>query len=403
MYGQASAPQNDVKFAAERRQEFVRFNPQYIALRTSYGERARALAGEVFARERAGKDTACAHQMLLEIAWRLRYTAMFDRIEQQLDQLQKLLSQPEGRREAGAREQDPVDGSWGGCQTEWFLKLETTVSEYLPTHSPQYPFRFLDRINSPEKLRDYFNSISVSDIARDGIDHGLELNHSSSDLLRLILRDQPAGYPWAPGMKAAMRDVITHFRNPETAWWGERYVHEGKREFVDNLSITFHMVSYLDGQVSNLSKLIETTLAVKDLNEPAGWLANGAYNNHNNMDVAALFRYGWPVATNNQRAAMRNELRKMLDWCLADSLQPDGSFRVSIADEGSPEEAEYYGTAFLARIGFFDTKRRFWTAESFPQAEEIRRRLQGYIEEHVQSGAAGGSYYDSALEYLRKE
>lgn len=236
--------------------------------------------------------------MLLQIAWRLRFTAQFNRINDELNDLQQLISHPDRKREATAREQNPVDGSWGGCQTEWFLRLETTVSEYLPTHSPKYELRFLDRVNSPEKLRNYFDSIAVSDIARYGIDHNLELNHSSSDLVRLILRDQPAAYRWAPGMKDAVRNAVSGFHSPQTAWWGESYVHNRRVEFVDNLSITFHMVSYLDRQVPDVSKLIDTTLAVKDLDEPPGWLANGSYNNHNNMDVAVLFGYGWQAAQN---------------------------------------------------------------------------------------------------------
>ena len=399
--GQVHAPpQSDIRFAAERQQDFIRFDPHYTDLRASYSARARFLANKVFSQERSGRDTACAHQMLLQIAWRLRYTATFGRIDHELNELQHLISHPDAKREAMGREQNSEDGSWGGCQTEWFLRLETTVSEYLPTHSPTYALRFLDRINSPEKLRAYFDSIVISDIARYGVDHNLELNHSSSDLLRLILRDKPAGYHWAPGMKEAILNAVSAFRNPQTGWWGERYVHNGHVEFVDNLSITFHMVSYQDGNVSDLGRVIDTTLAVKELNEPSGWLANTSYNNHNNMDVAVLFRYGWQAATIEQRRVMADELTKMLRWCLTDSLQPDGSFLVSMADEGSPEEAEYYGTAFLARIGFFSPKQRFWTKESFPQADEVRQRLKAYIERHVQSGAAGGSYYKSALEDL---
>jgi len=235
------------------------------------------------------------------------------------------------------------------------------------------------------------------------VDHDLELNHSSSDLLRLILRNKPRGYVWAPGMKAAVLEAVSGFRNPQTGWWGERYVHGDSTEFVDNLSITFHMVSYQKGRVPELARVVDTALAVKDLNEPPGWLGNGAFTDHNNMDVAVLFHYGWPEATAGQRKQMARELARMLHWCLTDSLQPDGSFRVSIADEGSPEEAEYYGTAFLARIGYFSPRERFWTTGNFPDAGEVRRRIQSYIERHLGSGAAGGSYYQSALEYLNDE
>ena len=87
-------------------------------------------------------------------------------------------------------------------------------------------------------------------------------------------------------------DLILHdLRNPATGFWGERYVHhDGQTEFVDNLSITFHVVRYLDGEVPDMDKVVATTLAVKDLDFPSGWRLNGHYWDHLNMDVAELFR-----------------------------------------------------------------------------------------------------------------
>jgi hypothetical protein len=198
-----------------------------------------------------------------------------------------------------------------------------------------------------------------------------------------------------------MMDLLfNRFRNPETGWWGERYVRDGAVRFVDDLSMTFHTVSYLDGKIPEMSKVIDTALALKEINFPAGWLYEGAYWNHNNMDVAVLFRYGWPHADARQRQAMRTELEKMLHWCLGESLQPDGSFRPIIAD-ASLEEANYFGATFLARAGYFDAGRRFWTDAAFPEADEVRRRILGNVREHMKTGGAGGFYYQSILEELR--
>ena len=250
---------------------------------------------------------------------------------------------------------------------------------------------------APQKLRNYFASIEVSDIASDGMNHRRALNESLADLVRFILHDSPAGYPWAPGMKSGiMQIVLDQVRNPETGWWGERYRHNGQIYFVDDLSITFHMLSYLAGNVPDLSKIVRTALALKDLHYPQGWLEDGGFSNHNNMDAAVLFHYGWNSATPNQKKAMAEELSKMLSWCLTESLQPDGSFHTT-TDDDSLEEAEYFGTAFLARIGFFNKTRRFWTNQEFPQAEQIRQRMRAYITKHR---ATGGAYYGSALDQL---
>jgi hypothetical protein len=95
---------------------------------------------------------------------------------------------------------------------------------------------------------------------------------------------------------------------------------------------------------------------------------------------------------------MVEQIEKMLNWCLTESLQADGSF-VHGGDD-SVEENTYFGAAFLSRIGFFDRKRRFWTKREFPEAPEIRQRITRFINQHRTEGAVGGTYYENALREL---
>ncbi len=390
-------PSSDITHRADIRRDFERFNPLYKKLLVERRQRALDLGRQVFELEDNRADAACAHQILLEIKWLLGSTGDFSRIDTRLDDLQHALNGP--KRAALARKQYPVDGSWGYCYTEWFFKLDATY-DYAKGQRPVYPLRFLDRVNSPTKLQIYFSSIAVSDVARTGIDHRRELNEALADLLRLILHDRPEGYVWAPGMKSAMmRIVLDQVRSKQTGWWGERYQHDGKTYFVDDLSITFHMLSYLNGDVPDLGRVLSTALALKNLNYPQGWLEDGGYSNHNNMDAVVVFHYCWNSATPAQRKEIAGEIAKMLDWCLKASLQPDGSFRRS-SDDDSIEESEYFGTAFLARAGFFDKARCFWTDREFPEAGDIERRIRSRIMKHLSSGATGGAYYKSALAQL---
>jgi hypothetical protein len=147
-----------------------------------------------------------------------------------------------------------------------------------------------------------------------------------------------------------------------------------------------------------MQRVVESTLAFKDLNEPAGWLSDGQFTDHNNMYVAVLFRFGWSAADPSQRQLMAEQIQKMLDWSLTRSLQKDGTF--AQGGDDSIEENIYFGTAFLARIGFFDPNRRFWTMKDFPEAPEIRQRITRYIDEHRSSAADGGTYYESAIREL---
>jgi hypothetical protein len=260
-----------------------------------------------------------------------------------------------------------------------------------------------DRVNSPQKLEEYFTTLATSDVARTGLDHRKELNESLSNLTRLILRDQPASYHWDPKLKSTITTLILGpLRNPQTGWWGERYVRNGGTEFVDDLSVTFHVVSYLGGKVPDLSRAMEHLLAVKDLDYPFGWLDEGRSANHHNMDVVTLLRYGWPEMSEPQKTAAAAEIAKMLDWCLSRSLQADGSFKPDVNSTDSTEESTAWGVAFLSRIGYFDASLRFWTSASYPEAEQVRLRLLDYVQKHKDSGGAGGGYYETALQELRK-
>lgn len=377
--------------------DFLAFDPHYIESRVKRVTRARTLGKQVISLEHAGKNTRLSHQILSEIIWLLSASADFSRIDRRLDDLEASLDHPE--RQPDADTQNADDGSWGKGYTEWFFRL---VGTYPNLDRPgQVPLRLLDRINSPEKLTDYLLSVATSEIARTGRDNERELNESLSCLLRMILRQKPKDFAFDPRLKATITDLVLHrLRNPGTGFWGERYVHaDGSVEFVDNLSITFHVVSYLDGSVPDLDKVVATTLAIRDADFPAGWRLNGKYWDHLNMDVAEVFRLGWPQATDAQKQEMGTEIDKMLRWCLSESLQSDGSFKF-VEGDNSKEEGAYYGASFLARVGYFDKSRRFWTDRDFPEAEEVRRRIIANILKHRSSAGVGEDYYGSALNQL---
>jgi hypothetical protein len=376
--------------------EYLEYNPRYDEERAARITRTHPLLLRDRELEAAGRPTDGAKQILWELKALLTQTADFGLIDRRLSDLELLLANPDG-----PDGQDPIDGSWGRHYTEWYCKLDATLDQlgtaYWKSRTPPIPLRFLDRVNSPELLTRYLSSVSVSDVARTGVDHLLEFNIALGDLMRLILRDRPSGYPWDPGLKSCLKDLIfSRFRNPSTGWWGERYVRGGQTVFVDDLSTTFHVVSYLDGKVPDLPRVIDTTLAVRDLDYPVGWRFKGEYWNHNNMDVVALFKAGWAQASADQRDAMAGEIAKMLQWCLTQSLQSDGMFKPNSGD-GSLEEGTYYGASFLARIGYFDKADRFWTNREFPEAEAVRQRIAGFIIKHLGSGGSGGGYYEDAL------
>lgn len=389
---QVSTP--DLQSAAMVRKDMIAFNPQYVSLMEPRVRSLEEMEKQVREREAAMRDVSCSHQIVTELRWLMGSTAELRRIDARLNALRASLAHPE--LEAQAREQD-ADGSWGHCYDAWFFRLDASYDGHFSEDEGAEHIPLLDRVNSPEKLTQYVNSISVSDVAHNGEDHRREMNEALATLTRLIMRGQPRAYQWDPRMKATLLDLLNQLRNSDTGWWGERYQREGRIDFVDDLSITFHLVNYLKGDVPNLDKVAGTLLKLKDQEYPIGWLADGKYSTHHSMDVVVLFQYAWPHMTAVQRKAGSSEIEKMLQWCLRDAILPDGSFREGSSGEDSLEENEYFGVAFLVRAGYFDSSRRFWTQQQFPGSEKLRIKFIDFIERHKASGAAGGAYYESAL------
>jgi len=404
----AQPPATDADAESRKQSEYSayleRTTPDHRKIIARQNTRFAGLRERVRQRELNGQKTNCSRQILEEIDWLTGDTMDFARSARRMDDLEVVLAHPE--TEVQATQQDPEDGGWGRCQTEWFFKVNATIDHLLNpanrSEQPHYPLHLLDRVNDPQKLALYFESVSTSDIARTGRDNARELNESLENLGRMILRGLPSYYHWDPRLKDTMMDIILNqLRNPQTGWWGPRYIRGGKVQFVDGLSMTYHMVTTLDGKVPHLDKAMAHLLAVKDLDYPIGWLRRGRYSNHHEMDVVGLFRYGWPVMTSEQQRAAAAELRKIVRWCLDESLQPDGSFKLTGGD--SIEEEMSFGASLLYKAGVFNRAKRFWTSDDFPEAAEVRTRIIGFIDRHLGNGGAGGTYYRLLLRDLEAE
>ncbi len=383
------------------RRDFVAFDPNYAADFRARAVRVGGLKAALLAQTGGGVENPVANQVLFETGTLLFTTADFKRIDRRADDLAAAIAHP-------ALDHQDATGMWGCGSEQWFLKLDNTFDRLTDEarHRPDGPPRplpaFLDRVSTPAKLEAWFDAVAESDIPHTGIDHGLEFNLAISDLLRMIVLGEPENYRIDPGLRDAfLRLLKDKYRDPVTGFWGERYRREGELQFRPDISTTFHIVSYLEGRIPDMPRLADTMLSLRTFSDPAGWLSNGHYWNHNNMDVVTVFRYAWPAASPAQRKAMAAEIDRMLAWCLGESLQPDGSFKVLEGDL-SQEYAENFGVEFLSRTGFFSPARRFWTDREFPQSEAIRAKIRAFIETHAHTGVSGDNYA-SALSALMRD
>ncbi len=382
--------------------QFRLYDPQYRDHLKSVVTRLVALAPKF--KERAEKhiDIQCATQIKSELAWLMFSSARFDHMNPRLSDLEKELA---SNNPIDVSQQSSLDGAWGVCYQAWFFKLDTSYDQmsYLREHQKVPPIQttFLNQINSPDLLKNHLRSLLYSEISKDGIDHLRELNETLADLTRLILRNTPSNYHFHPKLKEALLDFVLHeARDPLTGFWGERYRTSVRASFIPDLSTTFHMISYLPDPIPDWPKILTTLLSVKDQNAPQGWLEDGQYTNHNNLDVVTVIARGWPFVTHEMRDEIKVEFLKMLSDCIARLLQSDGSFKVTIWDD-NVETAQYFGAAFLARIGYFsDTP--FWTRSGFPDSAKIKQKIIQHLCLALRSGdlPAGGIYYRNTLKEL---
>ncbi|HEX5243039.1 MAG TPA: hypothetical protein VFW23_07205 [Tepidisphaeraceae bacterium] len=384
----AEATEKDLyRFGYNPRSDFLAFDPHYREGHDRFSKELDALQADMIRQQRAGRKTFCSRQVFLECRWLVYYTDDQPRTRQRLDDLRKILAL---KSDPHDREQDKTDGSFAPCCNAWWLRMDMTCDELITMsfrwRSPKYAVTLLNRINSPQKLRQYFDSLLISDIRKTGINNALELNMSAADLQRFILydgtlRELPTKFDFDPGLKAALLDFEDNtWQDPVTGMWGAWYrAADGSIVKTADLSTTFHLVNYRNAKsVKRWPQIFQTTLAMKTGRFPFGWLEEGKYmSNHHNMDIVTLWRLGWPEATAEQHTQIANAISEMLDFCLKQSLQPDGSFKSP--EEDTLSSAFYFGVGFLHEIGYFTKTNRFWTDRAFPEAQATRKRIANRI------------------------
>lgn len=375
---------------------FERRDPSYLEKRDANARRLAPLTEKLVALQEQGEDMGCSEQIMIETRWLLEQTTSWNRLEASMDRLKQSMKTTD---QAFARKQSASDGAWGACYDEWFFKLDATVTALNDLAdsggTPDYPLSFLNRIRNIENLQIYLAGLLISDVVGTGIDQRDELGAVTGALSQMLFKDRlrrfvdpPAeGFAVDESFIAAYRRFVEMSQDRSTGYWGAWYRVGDHLHKSADLSITFHNISYLQGEVSYWQQIIDTTLAIKAFEYPYGWMKNGSYAHHNNYDVVKIFRYAWPNMTAEQRERTRAELAAMLAWCLQTPKDAKAPFAVDPTFYSSPGDYYYYGVSFFDEIGYWDPGRRFWTDQTFPEALDLCRFIKGRL---------AGSKLDSA-------
>ena len=381
-YQSVSLGESRSVFGYDPTEDFITFDPQYREKHNQYVGELEALQKDLARQAANGRATPCSRQIFIEARWLTLNSAHWDQIDRRLRELREMLQRPADPPDS--REQVDADGSFDHCSEAWFLKLDSTIEEVeyrtergLPV---QFPLKLLDRVNTPEKLRAYLDSLLISDVRKTGIDQRYELNIAITAIERFIVGHVKNDYPFPPELKQALFDYQDqHWQDPQTGYFGGWYrLPDGNIRKTADLSVTFHIASYRRDSLKRIPEMMRTTIAFKNYPYPFGWRQQGQPSNHHNDDVVRLFRIGWPQMDEAQRQLARVEIRQMMDFCLHDTMNPDGSFKMM--DEDTLGSSFYFPVSLLNELGYFRPSLRFWRRESFPDAMEVAAKVERRIQ-----------------------
>ena len=342
---------------------------------------------EMARRQEQGDVITCSVQIFREAHWMVNYTTYRDRVEQRIADLDKSL---EEKDQSWAAEQTKGDGSWGACYEAWFFRLLASVEALremqVRGERPRHPLKFLEPVNTPEKLTKAFESVLVSRMETEGRSYRREMNNLATAMGQLLLRpgmDEvlDPDFPREALAEAMIRFMDDTWQNPDTGYWGEWYENkDGEIVKTDDLSFTFHIVSYRHGKVPRLRQIVDTTFNLRERPYPFGWQDRGTKNNHHMYDVVRLLRYGWPHMTDLQQARAQAEIFIMLARSLRLTIDGQGKFYTDAYDNVG--DAFYFGVSFLDEVGYFWPTERPWfgAKRTYPGAERLRLLLMKHLQ-----------------------
>jgi hypothetical protein len=354
------------KLRVAREKRLDQFNPSL-----------KPLVKEIVRRQAAGEGMSYSMHIYREIRWWLNFTPDTAATRARIADLRRTLSQPNEQKLANM--QQPADGSWARGINVWYLKLYYSVDHLKDSGQLKYQPTFLERINSPDKLSAKLDSDLYDNFTKTGIFNREELDETFSAMARLLFGNAKVGYAFDPRLKDALQQYVNHWQNPLTGCWGQWMVdRKGRTWKMDDMAMTFHVISDLHGQVDHKDLVVKRVLQLDGIDFPTGIRFNGHYENHLNWDVVKILRYSWPELDSATRQQARAEISRMLNWCLAKSYQPDGSFKINELDD-TLGDAYYYGVSFLVETGYFRKSDRFWTNDDFPGAKAVHDRIEAKL------------------------
>ena len=303
---------------------------------------------EIARHHTAGEGMQYSMHIYREIRWQLNFTPDVEATQARIADLRPSLNQPELRKLAASSRPPMEAGGWASMSGISSSIIRSRMGSRAAPRRPSIRTGFLTASALPRSSPSSSTPIFTTTSSEQESSNGKELGETFSALARLLYGHKQTGCAFDPQLSDALRQFVARWQNPETGFWGQWLVdRHGRIWKMDDMAMTFHVVSDLHGVVEHKDLIAKRLLQLDEVNFPPGIRFDGHYENHLNMDVVKIFRLTWPALDESARQQARTEISGMLDWCLTQSLQPDGSFKVSELDDTT-------GDAYNYAVSFFE-------------------------------------------------
>ncbi|MEM9061414.1 MAG: hypothetical protein AAGD13_13205 [Pseudomonadota bacterium] len=378
----APVAEAQLEIRLNRVESYIPKFPAKKRMNRTYRPALNQLQHQLHERMAGGENLVCSAQIFKEAHWLVNYTSEPERIERRIEDLRESL---EVADQSFAARQDPKDGSFGPCYETWIWRFFSSVDPLKEIakrgETPEVPLKIWEPVDSAEEIRGLMQDLLVSDV-KSGLNRRKELNLAVTALGQLLWLDYTASVFPAELDRDALAQALSDFvdnewQDPETGYWGAWFKTSDGIKKTNDLSMTFHILSYRGGDVPNLGGIAATTGAIRRVKYPYGWNTGGTQNNHHAYDVARIINLTWDELAPSSRSYARATLFLLGTRALALSINDRGEF--DPGPYGTVGEAYYFGISFFAELGVFGNKTGRDTVARIDNADELLAQIEANL------------------------
>ncbi|MEL6768862.1 MAG: hypothetical protein AAFP17_16900 [Pseudomonadota bacterium] len=352
----APAPAEQIEIRLNRVESFIPHFSIKREMNAAYRPVLSQILADAHKRMGNGEGLNCSAQIFDEVHWLVNYTDRRADIEARIEDLKASLEQTD---QSFAAQQDPRDGSFAPCIDDWLWRFFRSVDPLKELakrgEKPAVPLKIWEPVDTPEELTAYMRSLLVSELD-SGHNKRKELNLAVTALGQLLWLDYTAAvFPEhldRDALAEALRAFVDEeWQDPETGYWGAWFDDGETVRKTQDLSMTFHIISYRGGDVRHLDEIGRTTMAIRNVKYPFGWDTGGTQNNHHAYDIARIVNLTWSELDTSSRAQASANLFILMSRSLSMSIDSKGAFDPS--PYTTVGEGYYFGISFFEEMGLF--------------------------------------------------